>query len=270
MTKVEIAVPLYGDLEGRTWRITEPFLKLALKYGMAGPWLHKPWAYVNPSVAFDAYSVRRGPAKGLPDLGDFTSTLMMGSRVGGDNVARFLRWVGLPETVAGLEAIRQALMCSEGLNDLTGEALRLLGDFTDQAIQDRERLKGISLARVFKWLSAWAPAHVPMIDRQVHNALTGYDPETRLHESGVLLQRFRAIVADHVEALKELGRLFPAYWPEHFPAPIPPVRVLDNLIWFDWQLATYRELHKYVLPNDDGDHHEVKTLGRRFLEKYGF
>ncbi len=271
MTNFEIAVPRHGKLEGRTWRITEPFLKLALKYGMIGPWWHNPWTYVNPSVAFDAYSATRGPAKGLPDLADFTSTLMMNSRVNGEDVARFLRWLGLPETVAGLEAIRQALMRSEGLHDLAVDTLRMLGEFTDRVIHDWERLKGISVAKVFKWLSAWAPAHMPMIDREVHNALTGYDPGVWLHESGILLQRFQAIVADHAEALNELGRRVAACWPEHFPAPIPPVRVLDNLLWFDRRLAVYREdFREYVLPNDDGDHHEVTELGRQFLKKYGF
>ncbi len=127
-----------------------------------------------------------------------------------------------------------------------------LATFTDAAIQDKERLKGIRVARIFKWLSAWAPAHVPMIDSELHCALTGYYPTSWLHESAVLLQRFQAIVAAHVGPLREVGQRVAAVWPQHFPAPIPPVRVLDNVVWFDW-LAVYGEdFREYVVPNDEG------------------
>jgi hypothetical protein len=237
---------------------------------MIGRWLHEPWAYFNPSVAFDAYSVTRGPARGLPDLGDFCSTLIMGSGVRGDHLPRFLHWLALPETARKLEAIRQSFLRCEGLHDLPADDLRRLATFTDAAIQDKEQLKGISLARIFKWLSAWAPAHVPMIDSEVHCALTGYYPDYRLAESAVLLLRFQAVVAAHAGTLRELGQRVAAAWPEHFPSSIPPVRVLDNLVWFDWLAAYWEDFREYVVPNDDSDRHRITDLGQRFLAEQGF
>lgn len=265
----EIAVPLCRESEGQFWQITAPFLKVALKYGMVGRWRHDPWAYFNRSVAFDAYSITRGPSRGLPDLGDFASTLMMGSGIDGDDLPRFLRWLALPETTRELEAIRQSFLRCEGLQDLSADDLRQFATFTDAAIQDKERLKGISVARIFKWLAAWAPAHVPMIDSEVHCALTGYYPGDWLHESAVLLRRFQAIVATHVGSLGEVGRRVAAAWPDHFPGPIPPVRVLDNLMWFDWLAVYWEDFHEYVVPNDAGDRHEVTELGRGFLTEHG-
>jgi hypothetical protein len=267
---LEIAFPMWGDYKGQFWQITAPFLKVALKYGMIGRWRHDPWSYFNRSVAFDAYSVTRGPARGLPDLGDFCSTLMMGSGVDGNDLPRFLHWLALPETARDLEAIRQSFLRCEGLHDLPADDLRQLGAFTDAPIQDKVRMKGISLARVFKWLSAWAPAHVPMIDSEVHCALTGYHPSYRRHESAVLLRRFQTVVAAHVEPLREVGRRIATAWPDHFPEPIPPVRVLDNLVWFDWLAVYGQDFREYVVPNDEGGRHEVTDLGREFLSEYGF
>ncbi len=52
--------------------------------------------------------------------------------------------------------------------------------------------------------------------------------------------------------------------------PIPPVRVLDNLVWFDWLAVYWEDFREYVVPNDEGDHHEVTDLGRAFLAEHGF
>lgn len=271
MLQFELAFPLHGEYEGRTWRITEPFLKLALKYGMVGKWKHDPWTYFNLSVAFDAYSMTRGPARGLPDLRDFAASMMMGSGVDGNALPRFLCWLALPETGRDLEAVREAILPYNGLHHLPSDSLKLLANFADTAINDRERLKGISLARIYKWLSAWASAHVPMIDSEVHNALTGYYPDYWLHPSELLLQRFQAVVVTHAEVLTELGSRVAAAWPECFLAPMPPVRVLDNLIWFDWRLEAYSEdFREYIVPDGDGDHHQVTDLGRQFLRRFGF
>jgi hypothetical protein len=264
----DIVFPMRREFDGQFWQITAPFLKLALKYGIVGRWRHEPWADLNRSVAFDAYSVTR-PARGLPELGDFCSTLMMGSGVGRDHLPRFLRWLALPETARELEVIRESFLRCEGLHDLPPADLERLATFTDAAIQDKKRLKGISIARIFKWLAAWAPAHVPMIDREVHYALTGYYPAEWLHESAVLLRRFQAIVATHVGPLREVGRRLAAAWPEHFPAPLPPVRILDNVVWFDWLAVYTKDFCAYVVANDEGGRHEVTDLGRAFLREHG-
>jgi hypothetical protein len=109
-----------------------------------------------------------------------------------------------------------------------------------------------------------------MIDSEVHCALTGYYRGYWLHESAVLLERFQAVVAAHVCPLREGGQRVAAAWPQHFPAPIPPVRVLDNVVWFDWLAVYWEDFREYVVPNDDGDRHEVTELGRAFLAEHGF
>src|SRR5262249_34923655 len=72
----------------KVWRITAPFLKLARKYGLLGPWND-----LNRSVAFDAYALTRDTKGSLPSLPHLLMTLTMNSRVNGDDVARLAPWL---------------------------------------------------------------------------------------------------------------------------------------------------------------------------------
>ena len=180
------------------WRITAARLKLALKYGIAdeGPW--KPIAS-NLSVTFDAYTLRRGPMSGLPNLADLAVTQLMNSRVNSRDVQRLALWLSLDANRARLTAVRDAIKSFEGLHDADDDAVREVGTLVDQMMveQDdngRRTLHGIGPAKVFKWLSAWAPAHIPMIDRYVAGALIDMEPGLRSPGAGELLSRFQKLL----------------------------------------------------------------------------
>jgi len=64
------------------WIITAPRLKLAIKYGVLGG-----ERTANPSVAFDAYALGRGPKAGIPTIADFAMTVVMNSNVTGADIS---------------------------------------------------------------------------------------------------------------------------------------------------------------------------------------
>lgn len=240
----------------------DPLLALALKYGAAGPWKHDPWAWFNPSVAFDAYASSRGPHTGLPGLGELAATQMMGLGVNGTDFPRFLRWRRDPDTSHALDALRDALVGHAGLHDLPDEGVRRLASFADSMIGDDVRLPRFRVARVFKWLSAWAPAHVPMIDRAVHAGLTGSYPAQRSFDAWTLLTRYRDVLREHLGCLQEIAAAFHAAQPGLLPSPLSAVRLLDNLYWFDWIGAYDSSFRTFVRPRDEGECHEVLAPGR--------
>ena len=191
----EVRVPWIWVAPGKIWRVSAPYLKLALKYGVIGPLQHKPWEYLNRSVAFDAYTLTRGPETGIPDHRDFLHTLEMNSGINGDDVLRFDLWWRDSATQAELRHLREALMTCTGLSTASREVVVTMADFADRMIDDQERLKGMRVAKVFKWLSTWAPAHVPMLDNVLAYDLLiyvqePYDGLTRLD----LLLRFQALL----------------------------------------------------------------------------
>jgi len=252
--ELEVAITLLGVHEGRRWRITAPLLKLSLKYGAVGP-----WHAFNRSVAFDAVAHTSGPERGLPGLAEMAATQLMGSGVNGGHLPYFLRWLAAPDAVAGLERLRADLLSSEGLHDLPDDALGRLAAFADAMIADDERLPLFKMARVFKWLSAWAPRHVPMVDSAVHAAVTGYYPEERAHDSLTVLTRYREVLREHLPSLRVIAERFHAEHPGLLPCTLSAVRVLDNLYWFDWIAAYDDDFRSYVRPvePEDGDCHEV-------------
>jgi hypothetical protein len=87
-----------------TWRITAARLKLALKYGIEGPWQPPNW-----SVAFDAYALTPTPMHRLPNLVDFAVTQLMNSRAETRDLQRLSRWLREEENIRQLEAVRNAL-----------------------------------------------------------------------------------------------------------------------------------------------------------------
>lgn len=150
----EIRVPWKNSPDG-VWRITAPYLKLALKYGLVGPNLHEPWKYINRSVAFDAYTLRRGACQGLPFIGDFVAGLTMNSGLDGDDVARLIFWLDRPQTQEQLRHLHGQLTHVAGLHDASPAVIESIGKFADGMIDDKEMLFGIGLAKTFKWLSVW-------------------------------------------------------------------------------------------------------------------
>src|SRR5262245_16682916 len=87
--ELSIAVPMaYRGREGQIWRITGPWLKLELKYGLIGP-----WGTDNPAVIFDAHALSRGPSAGLPNQADFEMTEWMNSGIKPIHKLRLSEWL---------------------------------------------------------------------------------------------------------------------------------------------------------------------------------
>jgi hypothetical protein len=259
----EIRIPARRKPEA-PWRITEPYLKLALKYGLVGP-----WGPPNLSVAFDAHALSRGPGKGPPTLADFWVTALMGSRPRGTQVTQLQTWLRVPRNAAKINDLAQALAVCQGLEAASPVTIKLLASVADQMIQDQKILKGIRLAKIYKWLAAWAPAHVPMFDAQVHDALTEYSPTYLLHSSTDLLERFREILLDHLDLLQKLAKRLSSDLDNLVPAPIPPVRVLDGLIWFDWGSYHQTAFSEWFLPFTGGDCYKLTKRAATIVKAQG-
>ena len=253
------------------WKITAPRLKLALKYGI-GP---SPWKSPNWSVEFDRYASGRGPNAGLPSLVDLSVTNLMNSRVVTADLKRATAWLAEDQTHRDLNALRDRLRGSGGLADLTVETIADVGNLVDQMrgnIDDgalgedgRRPLYGFGLAKPFKWFAAWAPAHIPMIDSKVAAALTDIDRATAAPDATVLLTRFRELLLSHQRILERLS-VWLARQLDNLP--IPPVRVLDSLLWLDWWGCCGPEKYfsNWINPDENRrDHYALTPAGEHEL-----
>jgi hypothetical protein len=259
----EIRIPDYR-YSGTSWRITHPKLKLALKYGVVGPWKAPNW-----SVAFDAHALSRGPNKGTPTLADFCVTSLMGSRPRTADLTRLTTWLVVKKNAREVSRLTDVLQACRSLCDAPPEAVRQIAILADRMIQDKKALRGIGLAKVYKWLAAWAPAHVPMFDSLVHHALTGYWPTYWRARSDVLLERFRSLLLEHIDVLNDLGRWLFSALDGSIPAAITPIRVLDSLIWFDWGPYPGRDFKAFFRPYKKGDCLQVRDkIVARFEESH--
>jgi hypothetical protein len=137
-------------IKSSPWHITNPRLKLALKYGLGsdGPW-RPPQS--NWSVAFDAYALKRGPRTGLPTLADFAITRLMNSRVTNRDIGTLGSWLAVKGNFEKLGSLQIGLAKVEGLHRADNKTVRQIGAL-------------VGRAKIFKWLSAWAPDHIPMLD----------------------------------------------------------------------------------------------------------
>jgi hypothetical protein len=251
-----------------TWRLNAPYLKLALKYGVVGPWR----ASFNASVVFDGYSLSRWSG-GLPNSADLLITTLMNSQVKPWDVQRLEAWSAIPENLTALKTLRDTVRSVAGLHELSAEALKQIGNLIDRMIRDQENLKYFRGAKVFKWLSAWACWHIPMIDNELHQALTGYKPsysDGQYEHASVLLSDYQQLLLRHFEQLEFLGRQLADDLDGLLPGPISPVRVLDSVLWFDWVGCYKPEFNgKWLGPRNEGEH-EILEPGVNFLEQRGF
>lgn len=264
----DIIIPGTNDGFEGPWTIKHSWLKLELMYGLLGPWTP------NWSLAFDTYAATRGPLAGAPNLADFCLTTLMNSRLRTTDVQRLTAWLAVPENRARLEDARACLAKTKGLADATDRDLTPLASLIDSMVEDRGALRGIHMAKIYKWLAAWAPAHVPMIDRYVHDALTN-----RARRGSVpaleLLRRFRRLVRDNARSIAALQQAFlrDAH-PEKDPRPaLTAVRVVDKLLWFDWW-GIYRyagELGRWVTPvtGQNAQHHGITVVGEEHARSQG-
>lgn len=270
-----IEIPKYTDdmpIDG-PWSIKAPWLKLGLKYGFIE---NSPWSptSTNRSVAFDRYALTRGPETGPPTLTDLSVTLLMNSRVTGGDITRMSGWIARNRTEVldlwGLLRKRDSFL------GLTDEDLINVGGFVDSISSSDSALKvdGVARAKTTKWLSTWALSHVPMLDGVVEKALKGYSQVPTIK----LLRRFRMIVdyEQNLQTLLTLGRALSMEL--GFDAPVPPIRVLEQLIWFDWA-GGYKfdeedeefAFHDWfgLHSEDEATCHVTKDYGLDWLEKHG-
>jgi hypothetical protein len=222
---IVINIPGEGGYDG-PWAITHPLLKLALKYGVFGPWAGP----TNWSVEFDRYALSRSPAAGPPRLTDLVATVLMNSGVRKEGLRGLSTWLGTETVQSAATHLALTLAQSTGLADAS---LDELGAFGESAMT----VHGIGPATAFKWLAAWAPAHVPMLDSLVLKALVGGEPRAA-RTPRKALPRFQELLRQHLADLTDLGRQLAALLSPALQPPLPPVRVLDSLIWFDWWMSS--------------------------------
>lgn len=240
---------------GADWSITFPALKLGLKYGLVGPDVFG-MGRANWSVAFDVHAASRGPKTGLPTLADFCVTDLMNAATRGADVTTLSRWLQRDDSADALQRVRDLLLAAPSLLEMSDEAVADLGSALDVMAQD-DNLPRIRKARLAKWLSAWAPAHVPMIDRHVLDALVA---EPRSRKLSIALARFKALLHANEETCASLARELSAA----VGTMVTPVRVLDSLLWFDWW-AVYMYGHRgrkklltrWFVPRTRGSHVRV-------------
>lgn len=247
MLKIVVNVPAAHGMHG-PWAITYPALKIALKYGIAGPWCGQNW-----SVAFDTYSTARGPNRGLPTLADFAVTALMNSRVRSVDLKRMSSWLAVDDNRASLAMMREVFMGRASLAEMTNKELEDVGAVIDGMLDDRAGLHGVRRAKVFKWLAAWAPNHVPMIDRHARVALAG--PPSKTVPTATLLRNFQTLLLTHREDLEHLVEIFNTqYLPDG--CILTPVRALDSVLWFDWWACSFyaRDFSRWVRPRSRGSH----------------
>jgi hypothetical protein len=231
------------------WKITGCWTKLCLKYGVIGPWSHPNW-----SIAFDRYALSRGPKSGPPSLADFAVTLLMNSGIRTSEILALTNYLGRDDVLRQIDSLMATLIRRDGLKELSDDDVTQLGEFLDALMN---QVRGVGNAKAYKGFSAWAPAHIFMLDRAVRKALTGSESGPPFFSSAELINRFRLILRAHYGTLSELGgRLSIA---ADLPAPISAVRVLDSLIWFDWWACqnNAEDFGDWVRPDWDGEQHKL-------------
>ncbi len=210
------------------WSIKAPGLKLALVYGLTGPWP----AAVNWSVEFERYAGARGPESGLPTLTDLAATMLMNCAVTPSDLKRLTGWLARKENRDELEILRERLIVAPGFEALEEPALDQLSAVATRMAMDTVGLRTFSLQKVFKWLAAWAPAHVPMLDPHTYRALTGHT-DRELSYLRLALDKLEDLLAVHLDDLAALGDTIGGRLEGILPVTPSPLRVLESVIWFE-------------------------------------
>lgn len=237
-----IVVPatLAGTRSGGPWTIRTPLEKLRAKFlGFGRARYH--------SLDFELYSAQRAASCNWThriEGADLHATLLMNSGVRGAEIDRLM---------AKSRDIESALVEVPNVG---------LGDTDPKEWQEplkrlfaSIRAPRFSLARATKLLCMKRPGLIPMLDREVLVALCGRAP-TSSAEPGVfasqaveLVLRFRSLMLSpagggtlNYAVLQSVASSLTEAVAAHLetmgiepPHPqLSPVRVLDNLLWFDW------------------------------------
>jgi len=225
----DFVITLQRDGTGEApWAIHAPWLKLSLVYGIAGPWP----AALNWSVEFERYAAARGPESGLPNLTDLAATMLMNCTVTPSDLKRLTGWLGRRENRNELEILRERIIAATGFEDLEEPALDQLCAVATRMANDTTGLRGFDLPKVFRWLAAWAPAYVPMLDPVTYRALTGHD-NCELSYLRLALDNLRTLLTEHLVELRQMGEAVGGRLEGFLPVVPPPLRVLESILWFE-------------------------------------
>ena len=167
---------------------------------------------------------------GPPDIADAAVTALMNAGLQKQQLYDLSAW--LTDNGRAVGRLREALAAAQGLSDMSEDSIVELASFLDLFDVGRV-IPRFRLARVCKWLAAWAPAHVPMLDSLVREALTGGGEATSI----VLLRRIQSLLQTYDGGLSAVGLWVQGASGGRLSKPLPPVRILDCLIWFDWWVS---------------------------------
>jgi hypothetical protein len=240
LNTLDITIPLsaHDPSSGRTWVIAQPWEKLCDKYFTAGGFL---------SVEFDQYSARRSASdpgwRNRLEGADLMATGLMNSRMSSRDVDAIL--VNRERIEEALRAIPADLRLAD-----TGVLAEPLYAHL-RALFAAFRCPGVSVAKMMKTLCQKRPRLLPMLDSLVRKALynsedIGVDSDPDEFADGVVreVDLFRRVLLwgagtpnANYPRLLELtdalaGRL--ADGGEVLPDLVTPVRILDDLVWFEW------------------------------------
>lgn len=239
--RIAIVVPaeLDGDPTDGPWVIREPLQKLRAKYLSYPERFH--------SLHFDLYVHQRAVAKGRRndiDGSDICATLLMNSGVDRDDLRALV--AAAPEVKLALTAIPDIDLEDADLEKLSPPLRSLFAAV---------RTNGVSIAKCTKLLCMKRPRLIPMLDAEVVRALCKRAPQLPANPQAFasrvvdLMGRFQSLLRARAEgaltngqACESIASSFSREVRTHLEAhglsgPFPTfsaVRVLDNLLWFDW------------------------------------
>jgi hypothetical protein len=105
-----------------------------------------------------------------------------------------------------------------------------------------------------------------MIENKVKEALREIYPDSTTTCEG-RITAFQTIVQTNFRPLQTLGRQL-ADMIGLTGYAIPPARVLDNLLWFDWYIVRTTDFADSFDPVEYGSHHNVLELGCEFIRRF--
>jgi hypothetical protein len=237
LDKITVNIPGEGRFGG-PWIIAFPWKKLQLKYGLYGPWKKVSW-----SGLFDDYAATRGPKAGLPIITDFAVTLLMNSTVRKKDLETLSTWREKKRNIQKLIRLRELVLTVPNMHAANRDVLVSIGKTCNSILQERDKrgnkiLHGIGIAKLFKWLSVWAPEHIPMIDSIVYYAVTKQSPKEPYQCEKALCNYQYLLGGKNYKYLLLLGEKL-GHAVLSSKKPISPVRILENLIWFDYACRWY-------------------------------
>ena len=148
------------------------------------------------------------------------------------DLKRLTGWLARKENRDELEILRERLIVAQGFEGLEEPALDQLCAVATRMATDTVGLRSFDLQKVFKWLAAWAPAHIPMLDPVTYRALTGHT-DRELSYLRLALDNLGELVTTHLDDLRSMGDAVGGRLDGLLPVSPSPLRVLESVLWFE-------------------------------------